>query len=98
MSNSSIRPISGATNLGLSGPGNYGNGGIHRIPQSSSIPGASLLGCLMSYTGHSFGGYPSVEMQFVYSTAAADWGHMCLDITHFRISFLKQWFESLFPS
>ena len=53
MSNSSIQPIdrtlSGAT---TPGPGNDGNEGVLCIPQNSSITGASPLGCLMSYLGH----------------------------------------------
>ena len=45
MSISSIQPIdrtlSGATTLGQSGPGNNSNEGIHHIPQSYGITGAS---------------------------------------------------------
>ena len=58
MSNSSIwlidRTLSGASNLGKSGPGSDGNEVLH-IPQSSSITGASPSDCLMSYLGHLLG-------------------------------------------
>ena len=36
-------------------PGSDGNEGVRRIPQSSSVTGASLSDCLMSYPGHWFG-------------------------------------------
>ena len=39
-----------------SGPGSNGNEGVLRIPQSSSITGASPSDCLMFYTGYSLGG------------------------------------------
>ena len=65
--------------LGQSGPGNNGNKGVLRIPQSSSITGTSPSDCLVSYTGHSLGGsYPSVEVQSVYSTAPVDWASVCV--------------------
>ena len=71
------RTLSGATTLGLSGPGSNGNEGVLHIPQSSHITGTSPSDCLMSYPGHFFcgggGSYPSAEMQLVYSTATADW-------------------------
>ena len=77
MSNSSIWPIdrtfSDATILGQSGPGSNGNEGVLRIPQSSSIAGASSSDCLVLYTGHLFEeSYLSAEMQSVYPTAPAD--------------------------
>ena len=53
MSNSSIWPIdktlSGATTLGQSRPGSNGNERVLRIPQSSSITGATPSDCLVSY-------------------------------------------------
>ena len=56
MWNSSIRPIdrtlSGATTPDQSGPGSEGNEGVLRIPQSSSITGASASDGLVSYPGH----------------------------------------------
>ena len=68
------RTLSGATTPGQSGPGSDGNKGVLRIPQSSSITGTSLSGCLVSYLGHSLGvSYPIAEMQSVYSTTPADW-------------------------
>ena len=44
--------LSGATALGQSKHGNDGNQGVLRIPQSSSIIGALLSDCLVSYPGH----------------------------------------------
>ena len=38
------------------GPGSDGNKGVLRIPQSSSITGASPSDCLISYPGYSLGG------------------------------------------
>ena len=78
MSNSSIWPIdrtqSGATTPGQSGPGSDGNEGVHDISQSSSITGASLSDCLVSYPGDLFMvSYPFAEMQSMYSTVPADW-------------------------
>ncbi len=59
---------SGAATSGQNLPGSYGIKGVLRIPQSSSISGASQSDCLISYSGHSFvGSYPSAEMQSVYS-------------------------------
>ena len=59
MSNSSLRLIdrtlSDANTLGQSGPGSNGNERVLRIPQSSSITGASTSDCLVSYPGHSLG-------------------------------------------
>ena len=49
------------------------NKGVLRIPQSSSITGTSPSDGLVSYSEHSLGGYPSIEMQSEYSTAQADW-------------------------
>ena len=72
MFNSSIWPIdmtlSGATTPGQSGSGSNGSEGVFHIIQSSSITGASLSDCLVSYPGHSMGD-SSAEMQSVYSTA-----------------------------
>ena len=53
------------------GPESDGNEGVLRIPQSSSITGASPSDFLMSYPGHFC--YPSSAKQSVYSTAPADW-------------------------
>ena len=78
MSNSSIwsidRTLSDATTPDKSGPGNNGNEGVLRIPQSSSITGASPTDYLVSYLGHSLEEfYSSAEMQLVYFTAPIDW-------------------------
>ena len=59
MWNSSIWPIdrtlSVATTPGQSGSGSDGNDEIIRIPQSTSITGASPSECLVLYPGHSWG-------------------------------------------
>ena len=69
MWNSSIWLIDGtlsfATTRGQSGPGSNGNERVLCIPQSSSITGASLSDCLVSYPGHT-------EMQSGYFTAPAN--------------------------
>ena len=52
------RTQSGATPQGKSGPESDGNEGVLCIPQDSSITGTSPSDCLMSYPGHSWGGYP----------------------------------------
>ena len=66
--------LSGATTLGLSGPGSYSNKEVLCIFQSSSISRASPSDCLMLYLEHSLGrSYSSAEKQLVYSTAPADW-------------------------
>ena len=68
-----VRTLSSATTPGQSGPGNNGNEGVLLIPQSS-MTGASLSDCIMSYPAHLFGGfYPSAEMQSVYSTTLPNW-------------------------
>ena len=46
------RTISGAITLSQSGIRSDGNNGVFRIPQSSSISGASPLDWLVSYPGH----------------------------------------------
>ena len=73
MSNVSIWPIdeilSGATSLESCGPGSDGNEGLLRIPQSSSINGASPSDYFVSYPGPSFGeSYHYADRQSVYST------------------------------
>ena len=65
------RTLSSATTPSQSGPGSEGNEGILSIPQSSSTTGTPPSDCVVSYPGHSLGGYPSAEMQSVYSTAPA---------------------------
>ena len=49
--------LSGATTPGQSGPGSNGNEEVFRIPQSSSFAGTSPSDCLVSYPGHSLGGF-----------------------------------------
>ena len=84
--NNSIKSInwtlSGATTPGQSGPGNDGNEGVLRIPQSSSITGTSPSDYFVTYPGHSLKEfYPSAEVQLVYSTAPADWAKIVHDQT-----------------
>ena len=65
--------MSGATTLGLSGPGSDGNEGVLCIPRSSSITVTSPLDCLLSYLGSSLAeSYHSAEMQSVYSASPVD--------------------------
>ena len=65
--------LSGTTTPDKSGPGS--NKKVLRIPQSSTITGASLSVCLMSYLWYplDWGYYVSAEMQSVYSTARSEW-------------------------
>ena len=64
------RTLYSTTPRSLKGPGSDGNKGVLHIPQSSSITGAWLSDCLVSYLGYSLEkSYPSAEMQFVYSAA-----------------------------
>ena len=76
-SNQSIgRALSGVITPGQSGPGSNCNEGVLHISQSSNITGASQSDRLGSYLGQSlcvWGGYPSAEVQSVYSTAPAEW-------------------------
>ena len=55
-------------------PGSNDNEGIHYIPQSSSITGASPSHSFVSYQGHSFAGgsCPSAEIQSMHSTVPVD--------------------------
>ena len=75
MSNSSIWPIdrtlSGATTPDHRGAWSEGDKGLHHIPQSSGITGASPSEYLDSYLGLSLKEfYPSAGMQ-LHSTALA---------------------------
>ena len=81
------RTLSGATTPDQSVPGSYGNKGLLRFPQSSSVTGASPSDCLVSYSRHSLGeSHPSAEKQSVYSAAGTDWTKMKLDyICHFNV-------------
>ena len=68
------RTQSGATTLDQRGTRSDSNKEVLQIPQSSSITGASLSYCLLSYTGHLLREfYSSAEMQLVYSTTLSDW-------------------------
>ena len=80
MSNSYIWPIdktlSGAASPGQRGSGSNSNKGVLGISQSFSLTGTLPSDCLLSYPEHSLGqSYPSVVMQWVYSTAPADWAN-----------------------
>ena len=68
------RTLSGATTPGQSETRSDGNKGVLHIPQSSSITETSPTDCLVSYPGTSLGVFhPSAEIQFLYSTAPANW-------------------------
>ena len=68
------RTLSGATTLGQSGLGS--------IFQTSNITGTSSSDGFMSYQDTRWGeGYPSAEIQLVYSTTSADWANL-LAICH----------------
>ena len=74
MSNCSIwsidRILSGATNIGQSGPGSDGNEEALHIPQSSSVTWISLSDCFLSirlYQLLEVWSYHSAEMQSMYS-------------------------------
>ena len=65
--------LSGATTRRHSEPTSNGNEGVLRIPQISSITGASPSN-FVSYPRHSLGElYSAAEMKSVYSTAPPDW-------------------------
>ena len=67
--------------LGLdqSGPGSNSNDGVLRIHQSSSFTGTSPLYCLVSYPGHSFGGWgvlPFCREAVSVFYSPADWAQL----------------------
>ena len=65
--------LSGATTLCQRGPGIDGNDGVLCISQSSSIRGAPLTDCLMSYPGYSLQeSYLCARIQSVYSAPPAE--------------------------
>ena len=57
------RILSGATSLGLSGPGSDGNEEVLYISQSSGITGSSPSDCLVSYPGHLLVGSRLIPLQ-----------------------------------
>ena len=64
--------LSGASTPDQSEPWSHGNERVLRIPQSSSIIGASPSDCLMSYAGCSLArSYSSADIQWLYSTTPA---------------------------
>ena len=69
-----IGPLLGTTTPGQSAPGSNDNERVLCIPQSSSITGVSSSDCLVSYSGHSYGGVLPLyrEAVGVYSTAPVD--------------------------
>ena len=67
-------PFIWATTPSQSGPGSTRNKRVLCSHQSSSITGASLSDCWMSYLGYSLGETcPTAEKLSVYSTPPADW-------------------------
>ena len=73
------RALSGATISVRSGPGGNGNEGVLCISQSPSITHG--------------GGYPSAEVQSVYSTAPADWLIVCTVLNDQTYLILKTQFS-----
>ena len=65
------RALSGATTPCQSGPGSNGNEGVFPFPKAPVLLEPRI--CLVSYPGHSLGGYSSAEVQSVYSTAPIKW-------------------------
>ena len=75
--------LSGGTTPSQSRPGSDGNEGVLRIPQSSSNTGNSTSDCLVSYPGYSLGGgYPSAEMQSIFSSPSQLSKASCLSQGH----------------
>ena len=73
------KTLLGATTPGQSEPGSDASESVFRIPQTSNIIGTSSSDCLVSYPEHSLEeSYLSAEMQWVYSTALADWASWVL--------------------
>ena len=69
--------LSGATTACQSGHGSDGNKGVLRIPQSSSVTGASPSDSVVSYPGHLLReSYPSADMQSMHSKAPDDWENL----------------------
>ena len=65
--------LSDSTSPGQSGRGNYGNEGVHRIPQSSCITGTSASDCLVSQLDTQWGSLTFLHiLQSVCFTAPAD--------------------------
>ena len=90
------RTLSGITILGQSGPGSNGSEGLLHISQSSSITWISPSDCLVSYPGHSLGeSYTSAEIQLVYSTAPADWLHVCVYFVSVCLTHKSTWCNGL---
>ena len=62
------RTLLGSTTPSQGGPESNGNEGVLRVPQSSSITGASRSDCLVSYLGHMLGeSKPFSEILSMYS-------------------------------
>ena len=83
------RTLSGATTQDQSGPRSDVNKEVLRIPQSSSISGASPSDCLVSYPGHSLrwgGSYLSAEKQSVYFAAPINWAIDLLIFVVYKLS------------
>ena len=68
------RTLSGViNNPSQRGPGSYGNKEVHRIPQSSSITGATPLGSLVSYPGHLLEGVLPLRRDVFYNSSWLGW-------------------------
>ena len=67
-------------------PGNEGNNGVLRIPQSSSITGTSPWDCLMSYLGYSL----VVVLPLSIETVSVFYGH--IDLARHDLVCVYFWF------
>ena len=67
------RTLSGATSLGLNGPGSDDNEAVLHIPLSSSITGTSPPDCLVPYPGQSLGGVLPLHRKAVSVFYLANW-------------------------
>ena len=79
---------------GQSGPGNDGNEGLVRIRQSSSITGASLSDCLVSYPGPAVrvfangpGDLGSIPGRVIPKTLKMELDTTLLNTQHYKVRF-----------
>ena len=94
------RTLSGATTLGQSGPGGNGNERVSRIPQISKA-GATQSDGLMSYPGHSLGGWgflPLCRDAVMDTTTPADWTSLEPNLFYYLLIACngkwKRWFHA----
>ena len=79
--------LSDTTTPDQSEPGSNSNEKMLHIPQSFSITAASPSDFLVLYPRHSMGvSHSSVEVQSVYSKAAADWARISIDFVYTQLN------------